>query len=491
MDKSILKQVKAFTWEIPQSFRKDMKVPARIYASEKMLEDILKDESLKQLVNVATLPGIVERAIVMPDVHQGYGMPIGGVAAFDLENEGIISAGMTGFDINCGVRILTSSFKAVELKEKLPDLTSQIQRDVPSGVGRGGPLRLNSSQLDMVLNQGSCFIVAQGYGTEEDLESTEEKGSFSAARASAVSPYAKKRGADQLGTLGAGNHFLELQEVVAIFDEKAAETFGLFKGQLTVMIHCGSRGLGHQVCTDYSRRTLNELIKKGIRLPDRELAYAPFESQLGQDYFGAMAASANFAWANRQVIAWRIRKSFDKILGEGSSQKLLTLYDVAHNIAKVEKHALPEISNQQSAIRDKVKLIVHRKGATRSFGPDRQEVPEKYRKIGQPVLIPGSMGTSSWVLVGTKQAEKEAFGSSCHGAGRRMSRHKAMGVMRGEELKQKLEAQGVIVRAGCLRGLSEEGSYAYKDVDEVVEVVHQVGLAKKVAQLKPLAVIKG
>jgi tRNA-splicing ligase RtcB len=482
------KKISDYVWEIPKNFRHDMKVPARIYITREMLEKILGERAVEQLINVATLPGIEEYALAMPDIHQGYGFPIGGVAAIRSE-DGVISPGGVGYDINCGVRLLLSQHHTSELKDKIVLLANQIQRDIPSGVGRGSDLKLSQKELAEVLNTGVKWALQNGYAEKEDLEAIEEEGSYKEADASSVTERAKKRGQDQLGTLGAGNHFIEIQEVEQIYDEPVAQKFGIFQGQITIMIHTGSRGLGHQTCTDYVRIMDRAMAKYNIRLPDRELACAPFKSEEGQKYFRAMAASANFAWANRQMITYEARKAWNRILGNGG--KLKILYDVAHNIAKLEKYNGRE-------------YIIHRKGATRAFGPSsapqggalegkpvRSELPEKYRETGQPVIIPGSMGTASYVLVGTEIAMQETFGSTCHGAGRAMSRMKSKRVVNLSELKKRLEEKGIVVRAGSAKGLVEEAPESYKDIEEVISVVHGAGIALKVAKLKPLAVIKG
>ena len=492
------KKINDYIWEIPKNFRHDMKVPARIYITEKMLENILDERAVEQLVNVATLPGIEGYALAMPDIHQGYGFPIGGVAAIRSE-DGVISPGGVGYDINCGVRLLLSQHHTSELKDKIVLLANQFQRNIPSGVGRGSDLKLSPKEMDEVLNKGVKWALQKGYAEKEDLEAIEEEGSYREADASSVTERAKKRGQDQLGTLGAGNHFIEIQEVEQIFNEEVAKKFGLFAGQVTVMIHTGSRGLGHQTCTDYVRIMDRAMEKYNIRLPDRELACAPFKSEEGQKYFRAMAAAANFAWVNRQVITYQARKAWDKILGVekgvqhpiGCWTPLKILYDVAHNIAKLEKYNGKE-------------YIIHRKGATRAFGPSfapqggasegkpvRFELPEKYRETGQPVIIPGSMGTASYVLVGTEIAMRETFGSTCHGAGRAMSRMKSKREVDYNQLKKRLEDKGIIICAGSVKGLVEEAPESYKDIEEVVGVVHGAGIALKVAKLKPLAVMKG
>lgn len=453
-----------------------MRVPARIYADENLLKKVFNDKSLEQLVNVATLPGIVNFAMAMPDIHEGYGFPIGGVAGFDLE-KGIISPGGVGYDINCGVRVLRSAISADDLASHIEKLMNQIQRDVPSGVGRGGGVKLNPASMAAVLEQGVKYVVDQGYGEKEDIEYCEEQGGMLGADASAVSDKAKSRGRDQLGTLGSGNHFLEVQKVDEIFDEATAKIFGLFKDQVTLMIHSGSRGLGHQVCTDYVSILHRALDKYKIKLPDAELACTPFNSPEGQRYFAAMAASANFAWANRQVIMYLIRNAWQRVLGAAAGSGLKLIYDVAHNIAKVEEHGGR-------------KLCVHRKGATRAFGPGQAGLPAEYQPIGQPVLIPGTMGTASYILVGTAKAA-ETFFSVCHGAGRVMSRHAALRAVEGGALRQELEGRGIVVRSLSTKGLAEEAPMAYKDINNVVEVVEKAGLAKKVARLRPVGVVKG
>jgi tRNA-splicing ligase RtcB len=490
LTKKDIVKINEYLWEVPKSFRSDMKVPARIYASEKMLDKIFEDRSLEQLVNLATLPGVEKQVMAMPDVHEGYGSPIGGVFATRVE-DGIISPGAVGYDENCGVRFLYSNFCHDEIKDKLEALATEIQRTVPSGLGRGHRAKLSSGQLDQILAGGAQAIVNGGYGEKSDLENCEANGRLEWADISCVSETAKNRGRDQVGTLGSGNHFLEIQKVDKIFsaeggDKNAAEVFGLFENQVVVMIHTGSRGLGHQIATDYIRLMVQVMPKYKIILPDRELACAPFKSPEGQRFFKAMACGANFAWANRQMITYYIRQAWKKILG---SDKLDVLYDVAHNIAKLEprnyaeQYAEPRGKNQDM-------LIVHRKGATRAFPPGHPEVPEKYRTIGQPVIIPGSMGTASYILHGTKEG-KESFYSACHGAGRRMSRHQAIKSFGGENIIKNLEEKGIIVKSYSMRGIAEEAPLAYKDIDDVVEVVHQAGLSKKVARLVPLAVIKG
>lgn len=474
-EKKDLIKISENIWEIPKTFRSDMKVPARIFASEKILAEVFRDKSLWQLVNLATLPTVYKYVLVMPDVHEGYGSPVGGVVAFDFV-EGIVSPGICGYDINCGVRLLISPFFYSEIEDKISKLTEQIFNEVPSGVGQGGFWKLNKEEMKKVLEQGSNFMFELGYAEKEDLEATESEGMIAGAEADCVSNKAKDRGRDQLGTIGAGNHFIEIQRVAEIFDEKIGRKLGLEKEKVSILIHCGSRGLGHQVATDYIREALKDLDKKGIDLVDRELAYFSYDSDKGQRYISAMKASANFAFANRQLIAYEVRKAFKKVFGKDI--ELRQVYDVAHNIIKEEVY-------------DNKKLLIHRKGATRSFPAGHSELPQKYKEIGQPTLIPGSMGTSSYVLVGQPLAMEMSFGSSPHGAGRVMSRSEAKRRVLGTELKQELEKRGIKVAAGSMSGLAEESPNAYKDVAEVVNVVDEIGIAKKIAKLVPIGVIKG
>ncbi len=473
-------QINEWTYEIAKEYRSDMLVPARFFASATLLDDILKDNALWQLVNVATLPGIVGYAYAMPDIHQGYGFPIGGVAAFDIANGGVISPGGIGYDINCGVRLLRANLTRGEIKTRLEELASALFGIIPSGVGRGGKLKLHGADLDAVLAGGAQQMVSLGYGTQDDILHCEEEGKLAGANPELVSKQAKGRGADQLGTLGSGNHFMEVQYVDEIYDEATAAAFGLRKGLITIMIHCGSRGLGHQVCTDYVRMMTHKRAEFNIPLADRELVCAPFESPIAQEYWGAMNAAANYAWANRHMIAHWSREAWQKILGADAT--LETLYDVCHNIGKVETHTYNNTKRS---------LVMHRKGATRAFGPGSEYIPAAYRAVGQPVLIPGTMGTASYIMAGTQQSMETAFGSCCHGAGRTMSRTKAREKLHGRTLKQALEAQGIIVKTDSTVGLAEEAPEVYKDIDAVIDVVHGAGLAAKVARLKPLAVIKG
>jgi len=470
-------KINDYLWEIPKSFRPDMRVPARIYVSEKMLEDV-ESEALNQLINVASLPGIVKHSLAMPDIHTGYGFVIGGVAATKYP-DGAISPGGIGFDQNCGVRLLKSEYTEKEISPYLEKLATEIQKEVPSGLGRGRQIKLSIEEINKILEGGVPYLVEKGYGEKEDIENCEHQGKMEMADASCVSEKAKNRGRDQVGTLGSGNHFAEIQKVEEIFDEEVAEIFGLFKNQVVIMIHTGSRGLGHQNCTDYLRILMPIYPKYGIKLPDKELCCVPFNSPEGQRFFKAMSAACNFAWANRHMIAFYVRKAWQKVLGKNVKLKLL--YDVAHNIAKIEEHNIDG---------KKMKLIVHRKGATRAFPANHPEIPEKYKKVGQPVLLPGTMGTASYVCVGTEKS-KEAFWSVNHGAGRAMSRHKARKAISGQEVIKNLQKRGIIVKCYSLRGLSEEAPVAYKNITEVIDVVERAGLAKKVAKLKPLAVIKG
>lgn len=461
--------------EIPATARPDMKVPARIFADDELWERLVQDRSLEQLLNVATLPGVTDFVYAMPDVHEGYGFPVGGVAAMRID-DGVISPGGVGYDINCGVRLLTSNLTVSDVRPRLEAIVHDLSRSIPSGTGRGGALSLGVPDLDRVLAQGCGYLVERGLALPEDLEVTEAGGCLAAADPARVSDRAKARGHDQLGSIGSGNHFVEVQEVAEVLDDAAARAFGLRKGQLTVLIHTGSRGLGHQVCTDYVRQMDQAMLRYGISLPDRQLACAPIRSPEGQAYFAAMCAAANFAWANRQMITQAVRHVFERALGPAGGLRLL--YDVAHNMAKLEQH------NGRL-------LCVHRKGATRAFGPRHPETPAAYRSVGQPVFIPGSMGTTSYVLVGTDDALKLSFGSTCHGAGRAMSRTASKRLRSGREIRDELEAQGIVVRCPSSGELAEEAPHAYKDVERVVGVVHRAGLARKVARLRPVGVIKG
>lgn len=473
-----LRQVSPIEWEIPLFYRKDMRVPARFFASKSMLDEILGDRCLEQLVDVATLPGIVGFALAMPDIHEGYGFPIGGVAA-TLWPDGAISPGGIGYDINCGVRLLTSDLTRTHFEPFKGSLATDLSHAIPSGTGQGGKMTLDFTELNEVLTQGVGWALRNGYATQADIDRIESHGRLESADPSTVSDFAKKRGCSQLGTLGSGNHFVEVGYVEEIFDKGAARVFGLKKDQVTVLIHTGSRGLGHQVATDYIKTMLHELPDFGFTVPTQELACLPFSSSNGQRYFSAMSAAANFAWANRQMITHRVREAWNRCLGEGNPS---LMYDVAHNIAKVEEH---EVDGKMN------KVIVHRKGATRAFGKDFAELPQEYKAIGQPVIIPGSMGTASYVMVGADKAMSKTFGSACHGAGRLMSRHAAKAKQLGRDLQKELASEGIIVKSAVLRDLSEEAPYAYKDIDDVVNVIEVAGIATKVARLRPLIVIKG
>ncbi len=480
--RSDLRKVGDFLYEIPESFRADMRVPAHFYADDDILAKALEDRSLEQLVNTATLPGIVGQAMAMPDIHQGYGFPIGGVVATRLPN-GIISPGGVGYDINCGVRLLASYMDAEELKPHMQALADALYRHVPSGVGVKGQLHINKAELDRILAEGSLWALREGYATRADVDHTEHNGCVPGADPAKVSNEAKKRGLEQVGTLGSGNHFAEIDVVSEIFDAEAADAFGLRQGQAVVQIHCGSRGLGHQVATDYIQTFQAASKRFGFDLPDKQLVCAPLDSPEGQNYLAAMNCAANYAWANRQVLTYRVREAFEEVLGgKVRNWELYLVYDVAHNMAKIETHT---IGGRE------VKVCVHRKGATRAFGPGHPEVPADYRAIGQPVLVPGSMGTASYVLAGTAGSMAQTFGSCCHGAGRVLSRAEAKRQVRGEKLRGELEHEGIVIRAGSLGGLAEEAPQAYKDVDRVVAVVEAAGLARIVARLEPLAVIKG
>jgi tRNA-splicing ligase RtcB len=476
-----LRRIDETKLEVPVDYKQGMRVPGLIYV-DNILEKELEIQSIEQVANVATLPGIEKASLAMPDIHTGYGFTIGGVAAFDLK-EGIISPGGVGYDINCGVRLLRSSLTKQEVLPRIRDLVDVLYNEIPSGVGSKGKIRLSPDDERRVLKKGALWAVENGFGEASDLEKIESRGMIDGADPSLISNKAYERGRAQQGTLGSGNHFLEIQYVDEIYDENAANSMGLFEGQMTVMIHTGSRGFGHQVCTDFLEVMERASGKYRIELYDRELACAPFNSPEAQDYLAAMRAAANYAWANRQCIMHWTREAFMKTLRlSPASLGMGLIYDVAHNIAKIEEHTVRGA---------KKKLIVHRKGATRAFPPGHPELPEVYRHLGQPVLIPGDMGRASFVLLGTEKAMQETFGSTCHGAGRLMSRHHAIRQAKGRSIWREMEDKGIIVRSAGRGTLAEEMSEAYKDISEVVEVVHKAGISKKVARLRPIGVVKG
>ena len=466
------------TYEVPKDYKPGMNVPGRVFLSDKLIQD-MESGAIEQVANMATLPGIQKYAMAMPDVHIGYGFPIGGVGAFSMEN-GVISPGGVGFDINCGVRLLKSDLMFEDVKSHAVDLINALYEAVPSGLGSESKFHASQEQLSEVFRHGARWAVENGYGVPADLEHCEENGEMKGADPAKVSKKAFERGRPQLGTLGSGNHFLEIQRVEKIYDEEAAKAFGLKEGMVTVMVHCGSRGAGHQICTDYIKVLEQASRNYGIKLYDRQLACAPLASKEAQDYFAAMAAGANYAWANRQIISHWVREAFNKYYKR--TIKMDLLYDVAHNVAKFEEH---DVDGKR------VKLCVHRKGATRAFAPGRIEVPIAYRDVGQPVIIPGSMGSASYVLAGTQKAMELTFGSTCHGAGRVMSRSQALKDIRGNEVKRELMARGIFVKAPKDAAIAEEAPEVYKDIDDVIEVVHQLGISKKVARLVPIAVAKG
>ncbi|MEM0505919.1 MAG: RtcB family protein [Thermosphaera sp.] len=482
MPRTLLEKINNYEWRIPRSYKPCMKTDAIVFADEHLLEKMEGDLTLEQAANVACLPGIRLYSYVMPDGHQGYGFPIGGVAGFDVD-EGVISPGGVGYDINCGVRVLRTNLSEEDVRKRIRDLVDALFRNVPSGVGSTGHLRLSISDLDEVLNHGVKWAVEHGFGWERDLEHIEEKGSMKGADAGKVSRVAKQRGHEQLGTLGAGNHFLEIQVVDEIYDPGIAKAMGITHvGQVTLMIHTGSRGLGHQVASDYLVAMERAMRRYGISVPDRELAAVPFASPEGQDYFKAMAAAANFAWTNRQIITHWVRESFRQVFKQApESLGLEIIYDVAHNIAKVEEHVVDGV---------KYRVVVHRKGATRAFPPGHPDIPSDYQSIGQPVLIPGSMGTASYILVGTSDGAR-TWHSAPHGAGRWLSRNEAIRSYSPDRVTDELSRKGVVIRAATRRVISEEAPGAYKDVDKVVLTAHKVGIARMVVKMRPIGVVKG
>ena len=480
-----LEQVSACCWRIPKSYKPGMRVDGLIYSSEELIDQIRTDQAPEQVANVAFLPGIQKASLAMPDIHWGYGFCIGGVCATDPNEGGVISPGGVGYDINCGVRLLRSKIAYKDVDEGTHRrLVNDLFYFIPTGVGRTGRFEYSDRELDQIMTGGPRWLVEhEGLGCDRDIEYTEAHGRLDGAEPDKVSPRAHARGSKQCGTLGSGNHFLEVQVVDAVFDQRVAQRLGIELGQVCVMIHSGSRGLGYQVCDDYLRHFRGVPEKYGIALPDRQLACAPVESAEGRDYIGAMRAAANFAWANRHLLMVQAREVFERVFGSSWQELGLELiYDVAHNIAKFEEH---QVDGRRK------RVWVHRKGATRAFPPGHAELPEKYRDLGQPVLIPGSMGTASWLLIGQQGSMEQTFGSSCHGAGRRMSRKGAVREAAGRDIGRELEARGIIARARSRRELAEEQPAAYKDVDEVVEVVHQAGISRKVARLRSVGVIKG
>jgi tRNA-splicing ligase RtcB len=477
--KEKVEKVTEYIWRLPKDARKEMRVEARICGSKAII-DGAEDAAIEQLTNVACLPGVVEPVFAMPDIHWGYGLPMGAVGAFDPE-EGVISAGMTGFDINCGIHMIQTNLTADDIKPKLGELMDKLFRNVPSGVGSKGRLRVSDPELDAVLRNGAKWAVENGYGVEEDLERMEENGHMEGADPSKVSDKAKKRGKPQLGTLGAGNHFLEVQKVDQVYDPEVAKAYGITgeNQQAVIMLHCGSRGFGHQVASDYLEIMEEAAKKYKIWLPDKQLVCAPTSSKEGQDYFGAMKCGVNYAFCNRLTMTHWIRETFEDVFKRSwDSMEMHTIYDVCHNICKFEKHKGQD-------------LYVHRKGSTRAFGPGSKDVPKIYREVGQPVLIAGSMGTASYILKGTKNAEEVTFGSTCHGAGRAMSRTKAIHSFWGDKVKKALQDTGKEIRATHPKVLAEEAPEAYKDVDEVIESVHRAGISLKVARMVPMGVAKG
>lgn len=478
-----LEKIDNYCWRIPKSYKSGMRVDGLIFAGPKLVEQIRNDEALEQVANVAFLPGIQVASLAMPDIHWGYGFTIGGVCATDPDEGGVISPGGVGYDINCGVRLIRSNLFEEDVQPQLKQLVDQLFRDVPTGVGQSGPFTFNKQELRQMMREGPRWLVDRGLATERDIEYTEAHGRLDGAEPELVSDRALERGSDQCGTLGSGNHFLEEQVVDEIFDEEAARAMGLKPGMVCVMIHSGSRGLGYQVCDDALRSLRGVPEKYGIHLPDRQLACAPVNSPEGQQYLGAMRAAANYAWCNRQLLMHQARKVFERIFGRSWEELDMNLiYDVAHNIAKFETHRVGDEAK---------KVWVHRKGATRAFPPNHPETPAEYAHVGQPVLIPGDMGRASWVLVGQPGSMERSFGTTCHGAGRQMSRTQAVKAAQGRRIDKELLQRGVIARARSWKGLAEEQPDAYKDVSLVVDTVHNAGLSKKVARMRPIGVIKG
>ena len=468
---------------LKKNYKPQMNVDGIIYSNDRMIEDVLKEQAIEQLANMAGLPGVVSPVLAMPDVHWGYGFPIGGVAATDIDENGVISPGGVGFDINCGVRLIKTPFCYNQIREKIPKILETIYHNIPAGVGSNGILDLNKKDRKNVLIKGAKWVVEQGYGFSEDLDFTEENGCMPNSDPEDVSEYALDRSRQQLGTLGSGNHFIEIQKVNQIYNSEIAQRFGIFKNQIVIMIHSGSRGLGHQICTDHLKAILKSAKKFNFIFPDRQLAYAPVKSAEGKAYLSAMRCAANYAWANRQMLMYLVRKSIDIVLKVGGGlEKYQLLYDVAHNIAKIEQYVVDGVLKN---------LCVHRKGATRAFGPQCIGIPELMKDVGQPVIIPGDMGTSSFLLVGTEKAMKDSFGSTCHGAGRVLSRTKALKTLKPSEIIDQMKKKGISVMAADKRIIAEEASQAYKDIEQIIDIVDNAEISKKVCKLKPIGVIKG
>ena len=478
-----LEKVDNYRWRVPKSYMKGMRVDGIVYASDKLIDSIKNDNALQQVANVAMLPGIVRYSLAMPDIHWGYGFSIGGVAATDIEKGGVISPGGVGFDVNCGVRLLKTNLFEDDLKGKLKDLVIGLYQNIPAGVGSKGDIKVSAKEEEKILVKGSKWALSQGYAIESDIEHTEENGAIEGANPDAVSERAYERGMRQSGTLGSGNHFIEVQAVDEIYDERAASVFGLSKGQITIMIHSGSRGFGYQICDDYARKMVHTLSTYNITVPDRQLACAPFNSEDGKLYFGAMKCAANYAWNNRQCIMHLVRLTFEKIFRQSfQALGMFLVYDVAHNIAKLERHS---VDGQKRL------LCVHRKGATRAFAPGAEGLPAAYKDIGQPVIIPGDMGTHSYLMLGTETAMNETFGTACHGAGRALSRKAASERYNAFRVREELEKKGIVLMASGRETISEEAPGAYKDIDDVIDAVAGAGISKKVCRMRPLGVIKG
>ncbi len=475
-----LEKIDDYRWRLPKTG--NMRVPGMVYADETLLKDISKDKATEQVANVACLPGIVKYSLAMPDIHWGYGAPIGGVAAYDIDEGGVVSPGQIGYDINCGVRLIRSDLELKDVEKRISDLVTSLYRDIPAGVGSKGDIRVSASEERKILAEGAGWAVKRGYGRAEDLDVTEENGAMKGADPDKVSSRAYERGKNQAGTLGSGNHFLEIQVIDEIYDEEAAGIFGLHKGQVTIMIHSGSRGLGYQVCDEYSKGMIRTMSKFNISVPDRQLACAPVKSEEGKAYLGAMRSAANYAWANRQCLMHLTRGVFERVFRKSEKELGLDLvYDVAHNIAKIEKH---NVDGEERL------LCIHRKGATRAFPPGHTDLPARYKPTGQPVIIPGDMGRTSYLLAGTEKA-KESFYSTCHGSGRVLSRKAAIRACSGRSISNELKEKGIIVMAAGRGTLAEEAPEAYKNVTDVVHVVHEAGISKKICRMRPLGVVKG